>query len=102
MTVDGAIAQLGQRVDPAMAHVAVDGIVLPVAPDLAYYLVNKPRGVVSTASDPQGRPTVVELVPKEPRVFPVGRLDVDRQQVGTGIAKRTDVLGRVGDHQVHV
>jgi pseudouridine synthase len=44
---------------------------------LAYVLLHKPVGVVTTASDPQGRRTVVELVPREPRVVPVGRLDVD-------------------------
>jgi 23S rRNA pseudouridine2605 synthase len=44
---------------------------------LAYRLLYKPAGVVTTASDPQGRPTVVELVPAEPRVVPVGRLDAD-------------------------
>jgi 23S rRNA pseudouridine2605 synthase len=44
---------------------------------LSYVLLHKPAGVVTTASDPQGRPTVVELVPHEPRVVPVGRLDVD-------------------------
>lgn len=44
---------------------------------LAHLLLHKPAGVVTTASDPQGRPTVVELVPREPRVVPVGRLDVD-------------------------
>ena len=44
--------------------------------DLVHYLLNKPAGVVTTASDPEGRPTVVGLVPAEPRVFPVGRLDV--------------------------
>ena len=47
--------------------------------DLVYYLLNKPAGVVSTACDPQGRTTVVELVPAEPRVFPVGRLDYDTE-----------------------
>jgi pseudouridine synthase len=44
---------------------------------LAYVLLHKPAGVVTTASDPHGRPTVVELVPREPRVVPVGRLDAD-------------------------
>jgi 23S rRNA pseudouridine2605 synthase len=44
-----------------------------------HYLLNKPAGVVTTASDPQGRPTVLELVPAEPRVFPVGRLDLETE-----------------------
>jgi len=44
---------------------------------LSYVLLHKPAGVVTTARDPQGRPTVVELVPREPRVVPVGRLDAD-------------------------
>ena len=44
---------------------------------LTYVLLHKPAGVVTTARDPQGRPTVVELVPEEPRVMPVGRLDAD-------------------------
>jgi 23S rRNA pseudouridine2605 synthase len=44
---------------------------------LRYVLLHKPAGVVTTARDPQGRPTVVELVPEEPRVVPVGRLDAD-------------------------
>ncbi len=54
---------------------------MPVAtrPGLVYYLLHKPIGVVTTASDPQGRATVVELVPDEPRVFPVGRLDRDTE-----------------------
>jgi 23S rRNA pseudouridine2605 synthase len=56
--------------------VEVDGH--EVAPQrLAHVLLYKPAGVVTTARDPQGRPTVVELVPSEPRVVPVGRLDVD-------------------------
>jgi 23S rRNA pseudouridine2605 synthase len=50
----------------------------PLAPQpLAYLLLHKPGGVVTTARDPHGRPTVVELVPAEPRVVPVGRLDAD-------------------------
>lgn len=79
MTVDGSVAHIGQQVDPESSCVAIDGAVLPVAPGLVYYLLNKPRGVVSTADDPEGRPTVVGLVPAEPRVFPVGRLDADSE-----------------------
>jgi 23S rRNA pseudouridine2605 synthase len=79
VTVNGEVAQLGRRVDPRRDEVAVDGVPAAVRPDLVYYLLNKPRGVVTTASDPQRRPTVVELVPSEPRVFPVGRLDVDTE-----------------------
>ena len=75
--VDGEAAHLGQKVDPAAVSVVVDGVPLPVAPDLVHYLINKPAGVVTTSRDPQGRPTVVELVPETPRVFPVGRLDAD-------------------------
>ena len=66
---------MGRRVDVASDQVVVDGVPVGVRPGLVYYLLNKPAGVVSTASDPQGRPTVVELVPGEPRVYPVGRLD---------------------------
>jgi len=73
--VNGAVVRLGHRVDPDRDLVEVDGHVVSVKPGLVHYLLNKPAGVVTTASDPQGRPTVVELVPDEPRVFPVGRLD---------------------------
>ena len=57
----------------------IDGVPLPIAPDLAYYAVYKPVGTVSTADDPQGRPTVVNLVPEGPRVYPAGRLDADSE-----------------------
>lgn len=57
----------------------IDGVPVPTRPGLVHYLLNKPRGVVSTASDPEGRPTVVSLVPEEPRVYPVGRLDTDSE-----------------------
>lgn len=73
--VNGEIARLGQRARSESDHIAVDGIPVPVREGMAYYLLNKPVGVVSTASDPQGRPTVVGLVPANPRVYPVGRLD---------------------------
>jgi 23S rRNA pseudouridine2605 synthase len=77
--VNGEIAVLGRRVDPDNDHVEIDGLHVGVQPGLVYYLLNKPTGVVTTAKDPQGRRTVVELVPEEPRVFPVGRLDYDSE-----------------------
>lgn len=77
--VDGVPAHLGQKVDPEIARVTVDGVPLPVKPGLVYYLVNKPLGVVSTADDPQGRTTVVDLVPDDTRTYPVGRLDADSE-----------------------
>ncbi|MEI8241297.1 MAG: pseudouridine synthase [Actinomycetota bacterium] len=76
VTVNGELAVLGRRVDAETDLVEVDGVPLGVKAGLVYYLLNKPIGVVTTASDPQGRPTVVKLVPDEPRVYPVGRLDV--------------------------
>jgi 23S rRNA pseudouridine2605 synthase len=76
VTVNGEVAVLGRRVDPDVDKVEVDGVPIGTRPGLVYYLLNKPTGVVTTAFDPQGRPTVVDLVPNEPRVFPVGRLDV--------------------------
>jgi 23S rRNA pseudouridine2605 synthase len=79
VTVNGEVAELGRRVDPMLDRVAVDGVVIGTRPDLVYYLLHKPTGVVTTAADPQGRPTVVDLVPTEPRVFPVGRLDLDTE-----------------------
>jgi 23S rRNA pseudouridine2605 synthase len=75
VTVNGQRADLGRRVEVDHDRVAVDGVVVAVAEGLVYYLLNKPAGVVTTASDPEGRPTVVDLVPPEPRVFSVGRLD---------------------------
>ncbi len=79
VTVDGEVAHLGQKIDPSTAAVEIDGIPLPVAPDLASYLVYKPVGTVSTAGDPHGRPIVVDLVPRNPRVYPAGRLDADSE-----------------------
>jgi 23S rRNA pseudouridine2605 synthase len=75
VTVNGEVAELGRRIDPETDLIEVDGAPVPVAPGLVHYLLNKPAGVITTAEDTHGRPTVVELVPAEPRVFPVGRLD---------------------------
>jgi 23S rRNA pseudouridine2605 synthase len=77
--VNGDVAVLGRRVDTEQDRVEVDGVPIGVRPDLVYYLVNKPAGTVTTANDTHGRPTVVDLVPAEPRVFPVGRLDMETE-----------------------
>ena len=79
VTVNGEVPVLGRRVDPEVDVIELDGVPLPVRPGLVHYLVNKPIGVVSTAEDTHDRPTVVGLVPPEPRVFPVGRLDLDSE-----------------------
>ena len=79
VTVNGEVAQLGRRVDPDSDLIEVDGAPVGVKPGLVYYLLNKPTGVVTTAKDTHGRKTVVDLVPSQPRVFPVGRLDVDTE-----------------------
>lgn len=79
VTVNGEVPVLGRRVHPDEDVIELDGVPLPVRPGLVHYLVNKPAGVVSTAEDTHGRPTVVTLVPAEPRVFPVGRLDMDSE-----------------------
>lgn len=86
VTVNGVTAHIGQKVDPSADEVAVDGQVLAIPSAHTYYLLNKPAAVVSTAADTHGRPTVVELVPSEPRVVPVGRLDIDT----TGLMILTD------------
>ena len=79
VSVNGAPAELGRRVDPAKDVVEVDGSPVPVRADLAHYLLNKPAGVVSTAADPQGRPTVLDFIDDDRRLWPVGRLDIDSE-----------------------
>lgn len=77
--VNGRVATLGDRVDPSGDVVEVDGGRIPLDPELRTYAFNKPRGVVTTASDPQGRETVAAYYPEGPRVFPVGRLDLESE-----------------------
>jgi 23S rRNA pseudouridine2605 synthase len=79
VTVNGERAELGRRIDVSTDRVAIDGVPIVVDAALVHLLLNKPAGYVTTASDPQGRETVLDLVPHEPRVFPVGRLDRDTE-----------------------
>jgi len=79
--VNGAVVmELGTSVDPRRDRIEVDGQPLPRSQTIHSYIVlNKPLGVVSTAHDPEGRATVVELVHAARRVYPVGRLDIDSE-----------------------
>jgi len=80
VTVNGAVETgLGVKIDPAVDIVCVDGREVRMATGPVYLALNKPAGVVTTMSDPEGRPTVAALVPSEefPGLFPVGRLDFD-------------------------
>lgn len=80
VAVDGEVVRdLARRVDPTRERVLVDGSLLQTDPQRRYWLLNKPHGVLTTCDDPQGRPTVLDLVPQSPRVFPVGRLDMDSE-----------------------
>lgn len=71
------VDNLSTRVNPERDRVEVDGKAITIADQPVIYLLNKPRGVVTTAHDPEGRKTVLDFVPAEPRVFPCGRLDVE-------------------------
>lgn len=71
--------QLGTSVDPDRDRVEVDGRAVRPPATLSYVLLHKPIGVVSTASDPRGRRTVLDLVPGDARLFSVGRLDYDSE-----------------------
>jgi 23S rRNA pseudouridine2605 synthase len=77
VTVNGAVVtELGSKADPERDRIKVDGKLLRLPRQHVYLALNKPRGCVTTVSDPQGRPTVMDLLgPIRGRVFPVGRLD---------------------------
>jgi 23S rRNA pseudouridine2605 synthase len=77
VTLNGEIVtELGTKADPDLDKISVDGTPLPGREQFLYFAVYKPKGYVTTVSDPQGRPTVMDLVKSVPeRVYPVGRLD---------------------------
>jgi len=76
VTVNGAVATLGESADADRDVIALDGELIQREP-LEYWIVHKPRGVLTTVSDPQGRSTVIDLVQESTaRLFPVGRLDL--------------------------
>jgi len=77
VTVNGqVVTELGTKADLAVDHIKVDGKLLHGAEDHVYLLVNKPKGYVTTVSDPEGRPTVMSLIKHVgERIYPIGRLD---------------------------
>jgi 23S rRNA pseudouridine2605 synthase len=79
--VDGqVVTEFGLRVDPTISVIRVDGERIPPVSPHAYLVLNKPRGVVTTMSDPQGRPSIAEFVEDRPgRLYHVGRLDTDTE-----------------------
>ena len=77
--LNGEPVVLGDRLDPASDVLTLDGAPIPVAEDIETHLLYKPVGVISSADDPQGRRTVVQLVPSTRRLYPVGRLDSDSE-----------------------
>ncbi len=80
VSVNGRPAELGNRVDPAMDRITVDGVPVPTDPELRYFVLNKPAGVTSTLRDPHAERTVAAFLPPgEPRLVPVGRLDRDSE-----------------------
>ncbi|RKS77876.1 23S rRNA pseudouridine2605 synthase [Motilibacter peucedani] len=75
--VDGArVREQGMRVDPETAVILVDGRRINAAPGKEYLALHKPEGFVSAMSDPEGRPTLLDLVGEQKRLFHVGRLDI--------------------------
>ena len=77
--VNGSVARVGESADPAADTIEVDGRRIGAEP-LVYWMLNKPRGLLTTRHDPEGRATVLDLLPSGlPRIFPVGRLDADTE-----------------------
>jgi 23S rRNA pseudouridine2605 synthase len=77
VTVNGQVVkELGTKADPSRDDIRVDGVRVKAARERVYIVLNKPRGVVTTRSDPSGRQTVMSLVPDVKGLFPVGRLDL--------------------------
>lgn len=97
VSVNGAVVrELGTKADAARDEIRVDGARVRAAQEPVYLLLNKPKGVVVTRRDPQGRPTIMDLVPRVPGLFPVGRLDTNTEGL---ILLTTD--GDFAEHVAH-
>jgi len=77
---DRVVTEMGRKIDPTRQVICLDGTIVTGKPPHIYILLNKPKGYVTTLSDPQGRPVVTSLLKNiDTRVFPVGRLDIDTE-----------------------
>lgn len=95
------VTELGSKADPIHDHIRVDGKLIHPADEYRYYMLNKPKGYVTTASDPQGRPTVMEFFSRvRLRMFPVGRLDYYSEGLllVTNDGELANVLTRAASH----
>jgi 23S rRNA pseudouridine2605 synthase len=82
VTVNGRLARIGDKADPSKDHIKMDGKLVASPAAKAYLMLHKPKQVVTTAEDPEGRPVVMDLLKsKLPRLFPVGRLDYDAEGI---------------------
>ncbi len=81
VSINGKIVkELGVKADPERDHIKVDGKLIRLAQPHVYIMLNKPRGYITSLKDPEGRPTVIEMLRDIPlRVYPVGRLDFDTE-----------------------
>lgn len=96
VSVNGKPAVIGQAIDPAVDQIRVNGSLIKPPATTVTYLLNKPRSVVSTVTDPEGRRTVVSLIPTQVRLYPVGRLDYDSE----GLMLLTND-GQLANHLTH-
>ncbi len=79
VTVDGRVAQLGDKADPTTQRITLDGVPIRRPQAHTYIIVYKPRGYITTTDDPEGRRTIMDLIPLPQRLYPVGRLDADSE-----------------------
>ncbi len=101
VTVNGeAVTKLGSKAVLGRDYIKVDGKLIYSFPERQYILLNKPRHVMSTVSDPRGRTKVTDLVPAREKVYPVGRLDFDTEGLIllTNDGEFAKIVGSAGDH----
>lgn len=94
------VTELGSRAIPGRDHIKVDGKLIHSFPEKLYILLNKPRQVMSTVADPEGRPKVTDLVNVREKLYPVGRLDYNTEGLIllTNDGRFAEVVGSAGEH----